>query len=89
MAKLDALYALVAQTLAVVQTGGGVQAGGGVPPGMEIDVTPRTAPPKPVDEKGRQVADAREMMLAELRERLAKRKEHFDQKPIADGEVAG
>lgn len=41
-------------------------------------MTPRVAPPKPVDEAGQLVMDSREAMLAELRAKLEKRKEMYE-----------
>lgn len=76
LAKLDLLYSLLVETHSAVQNGGG--GGGGRAAGAGIDMTPRTAPPKPVDKKGQEVMDCREAMLAELRAKLEKRKEMYD-----------
>lgn len=71
--KLDALLEAVMKTLSIVQSSSGnvVIGGRGVDP--SIDMTPRIAPPKPRNVQEEVVADARELMMKELREKLAGR----------------
>jgi hypothetical protein len=78
LAKLDALYSLMTQTLSTVQAGGGGGGGQGGGRAFAVDITPRNAPPKPVDAGTQMVADSREAMLAELRATLEKRRRTVD-----------
>ena len=77
MNKLDTLIEVVMKTLSIVQSGGG--GGGGPimsvrPVDPDIDLTLRSAPPNPTNSAEEKVADARQLMMAELREILNSRK---------------
>lgn len=76
--KLDALYKIVTRTLSLVQAGGGVGGGGGAPTPAAEWTGRSSKPPPPPDKNAQAVHDQRELMLRELRERVASRRKQLD-----------